>query len=150
MSGKQSEILRWKNLNGPNSDLLYAAHTESGPNIFWYRRYQWIIISYYYTTKLFYTFYSPNYKFANWKHCKPKVGFESLGDFLLSPLIKMPQSKLSWLFIDNMNWKGTKITFERGDLCRNNSRQKSSLEWQKQIWAGADLPSLVDWGFRPL
>lgn len=30
MSGKESEILRWKNLHGPNSDLPYVAYIESG------------------------------------------------------------------------------------------------------------------------
>lgn len=39
--------------------------------------------------------YKANQEFANCKHCKSTVGFESLGDFLLSPLIKTMQAELS-------------------------------------------------------
>lgn len=39
--------------------------------------------------------YSASQKFANCKHYKSTVEFESLGGFLLPPLIKTLQSKLS-------------------------------------------------------
>lgn len=53
--------------------------------------------------------YSANQEFANCKHCKSTVGFESLGDFLLPPLIKTMQAELSWQLTGNV-WTAKELS----------------------------------------
>lgn len=141
MSGKESQILRWKNLYGPNSDLSHVAHTESGPNMFCHKRYQRILIIYYYTTKSV-QFMGANQKFASCKQCKSTVGFETYGGFFLL------QSKLSWWLAGNaQTGKKPKSPLREVTCAETASAKVLLLEGWKQIWAGEDLSTLLQWGW---